>query len=202
MDKSLQDSANSYLEVSKLLRDERDMFRNCALGLLEMLDKHSAPVRLEGGAEVLKCGILLKKASNNVFRIWREKYVVVTIGKLLWFPLPSGHLQDCEVLITDKMRKHQREMILNENTEPRCSLSSSPSESHEFDVIYNKVQEAPLDLTSVDALRSYIQSTSSSAPLCNPPQPPPANEKTIEKHFRCSSDEERDSWLRVLRQAR
>ena len=37
MDKSLQDSANSYLEVSKLLRDERDMFRNCALGLLEML---------------------------------------------------------------------------------------------------------------------------------------------------------------------
>lgn len=44
MDKSLQDSANSYLEVSKLLRDERDMFRNCALGLLEMLGSFRGPM--------------------------------------------------------------------------------------------------------------------------------------------------------------
>ena len=84
---------------------------------------------------MLKCGILLKKASNNVFRIWREKYVVVTIGKLLWFPLPSGHLQDCEVLITDKMRKHQREMST-------CRLRVIPSSQREHGAALQSQQQS------------------------------------------------------------
>lgn len=37
MDYSLRDSASSYIEASILLRDERDLFRNCALELLDLL---------------------------------------------------------------------------------------------------------------------------------------------------------------------
>ena len=44
VDYSLRDSASSYIEASILLRDERDLFRNCALELLDMLgsDGHVA----------------------------------------------------------------------------------------------------------------------------------------------------------------
>ena len=67
-------------------------------------------MRFEQGAEVLKCGVLLKKASHALFRRWREKLVIVTIGKIIWFPLPSYRRRPSDITITDAMRSQQREL--------------------------------------------------------------------------------------------
>ena len=51
------------------------------------VDRDATPVRFEEGAEIIKCGILKKKASKNPINHWQDKYVIITIGKLIWFPL-------------------------------------------------------------------------------------------------------------------
>ena len=76
------------------------------------VDKDSVPLLFEQGSEILKCGILKKKASHNVFRRWANKYVIITIGKLIWFPLPSGLLLEGDITITERMRKYRHEMGL------------------------------------------------------------------------------------------
>ena len=84
--------------------------------------------------------------------------------------------------------------------------------NHVFDVI-NKVTEIKtnLNIDSIEELESYIQRS-----CCSPAEPcvfftestessrPIVREKemTVEKHFMCASDEERDSWLRAIRNAR
>ncbi|KAK8817029.1 hypothetical protein WA556_002927, partial [Blastocystis sp. ATCC 50177/Nand II] len=162
VDYSLRDSASSYIEASILLRDERDLFRNCALELLDLLDKESAPARFEEGAEILKCGILKKKASKNPVMHWKEKYVIITIGKLIWLPISSGMREKGDITITDRMRKKQHCMILDENTEPRCSLNRKKNVNHVFDVIYKRTSRAPLDLNSIERLEAYVKAVASS----------------------------------------
>lgn len=173
-------------------------------------------MRFEEGAEIIKCGILKKKASKNPINHWQDKYVIITIGKLIWFPLSSSMITKGDIIITDKMRKSQHFMsrsplfrsplVLDENTEPRCSLNRKKNVHHVFDVIYKTTSKTQLDLSSIEQLESYVKSASSStAPL---PSTHPVDdyqtdsEKTVEKHFMCQSDEERDSWLRAIRQAR
>lgn len=172
-------------------------------------------MRFEQGAEVLKCGVLLKKASHALFRRWREKLVIVTIGKIIWFPLPSYRRRPSDITITDAMRSQQRELgtlfisslsnppVLDEHTEFRGSLSLHPRSARGFDILTKRVVETPLALRSVDSLRSYIHSTSQSDSAVTPFRAAEEPAEDIdEKHFRCQSDEERESWLRVLRQAR
>lgn len=86
------------------------------LVLPNTLDKTADPILYEQGAEILKCGILLKKASGNVFKRWKEKFVVVTYGHLIWFPIDPAGIGNGSVAITDKMRKNQHEMSLSENS--------------------------------------------------------------------------------------
>lgn len=79
--------------------------------------------------------------------------------------------------------------------------------NHVFDVIHKVTETQPLTLESVEQLRQYIQSCysssdSSSSHLTNSPPISVSDESAIEKHFMCQSDEERDSWLRILRHAR
>lgn len=181
-----------------------------------LVDRDATPVRFEEGAEIIKCGILKKKASKNPINHWQDKYVIITIGKLIWFPLSSSMITKGDIIITDKMRKSQHFMsrcplsrsplVLDENTEPRCSLNRKKNVHHVFDVIYKTTSKTQLDLSSIEQLESYVKSASSStAPL---PSTHPVDdyqtdsEKTVEKHFMCQSDEERDSWLRAIRQAR
>lgn len=93
--------------------------------------------------------------------------------------------------------------VLDEHTEFRGSLSLRPRSARGFDVLTKRVAEAPLALRSVDSLRSYIHSTSQADSAGTPFRAAEEPAEDIdEKHFRCQSDEERESWLRVLRQAR
>jgi len=105
-----RDSNPSTKEASNLIRDERNTFRNCAFELLDIIEINQNPARFEHGAEILKCGILRKKASHPFVSTWNLKYVIVTIGKLIWYPLPPSMLYTGTVVITDKMRKKQHEM--------------------------------------------------------------------------------------------
>ena len=174
----------------------------------------------------MKCGILKKKASKNLVMHWKEKYVIITIGKLIWFPISSGMREKGDITITEKMRKKQHCMswcfsslsiiVLDENTEPRCSLNRMKNVNHVFDVIYKRSSRAPLDLNSIERLEAYVktvasaststvqsvQSTQSTQSTQSIQPEPPVAETVIEKHFMCQSDEERDSWLRAIRQAR
>ena len=133
-------------------------------------------MRFEEGAEIIKCGILKKKASKNPINHWQDKYVIITIGKLIWFPLSSSMITKGDIIITDKMRKSQHFMsrcplsrsplVLDENTEPRCSLNRKKNVHHVFDVIYKTTSKTQLDLSSIEQLESYVKSASSStAPL-------------------------------------
>lgn len=93
--------------------------------------------------------------------------------------------------------------VLDEHTEFRGSLSLHPRSARGFDILTKRVAETPLALRSVDSLRSYIHSTSQSDSAVTPFRAAEEPAEDIdEKHFRCQSDEERESWLRVLRQAR
>lgn len=79
--------------------------------------------------------------------------------------------------------------------------------NHVFDVIHKVTETQPLTLESVEQLRQYIQSCysssdSSSSHITTTPPISVSDESTVEKHFMCQSDEERDSWLRILRHAR
>lgn len=74
------------------------------------VDQSSDPIQYEQGAEILKCGILLKKASHNPFKRWKEKFVIVTVGHLIWFPVDASGVANGVVAITDTMRKQQRVM--------------------------------------------------------------------------------------------
>ena len=180
----------------------------------------------------MKCGILKKKASRNPVMHWKEKYVIITIGKLIWLPISSGMREKGDITITDRMRKKQHCMsgrfadssavVLDENTEPRCSLNRKKNVNHVFDVIYKRTSRAPLDLNSIERLEAYVKAVASSTASSTSQaiaqsatsqaiaQTAPAAaeveaagpETVIEKHFMCQSDEERDSWLRAIRQAR
>lgn len=98
--------------------------------------------------------------------------------------------------------------MLDENTEPRCSLSRKKNVKHVFDVIHKvSSSRSSLNLNSVEQLHQYIQSSCNSSAESQPANAdsPPINvveDSTVEKHFMCQSDEERDSWLRALRHAR
>lgn len=103
-------------------------------------------------------------------------------------------------------------LVLDENTEPRCSLSRKKNVNHVFDVI-NKITnvETSMSINSVEELESYLRRscslTNTQAALStvleeNPPAVVTSDGDTVEKHFMCESDEERDSWLRALRCAR
>ena len=164
---------------------------------------------------MLKCGVLLKKSTHNLFRLWKEKFVIVTIGKIIWFPLPPYRRRAGDITITDAMRAQQHELgtipplrrvydaVLDEHTEFRGNLSMKPRRFRSFDVIKKQVPEMPFELSSVDSLRNYIRSTSQSNPSVAPFRAlDDSAEDIVEKHFRCQSDEERESWLRALRQAR
>lgn len=79
--------------------------------------------------------------------------------------------------------------------------------NHVFDVIHKVTETQPLTLESVEQLRQYIQSCYSSSDSCSSHLTTTlpisvSDESAIEKHFMCQSDEERDSWLRILRHAR
>ena len=152
---------------------------------------------------------------------WNLKYVIVTIGKLIWYPISSSMMYSGNIIITEKMRKQRHEMsirshtplflALDENTEARCSLSRKRNVNHVFDVV-NKVtaDESNNSIQTVEELESYLHHS------CNPnaqPSAEPSSEssvelsrsnssQTIEKHFMCETDEERDSWLRAIRRAR
>lgn len=153
---------------------------------------------------------------------WNLKYVIVTIGKLIWYPISSSMMYSGNIIITEKMRKQRHEMspfplihsstALDENTEARCSLSRKRNVNHVFDVV-NKVtaDESSNSIQTIEELESYLQRS------CNPGVPQPSSEpssepspelsrsnsaQTIEKHFMCETDEERDSWLRAIRRAR
>jgi hypothetical protein len=98
---------------------------------------------------------------------------------------------------------------LDKDTEPRCSLSRKKNKTHVFDVI-NRVSDykTQLDINSVDELQKYIDSVnnssipavSTSMEITEPVEQ--SKEQTIEKHFMCENDEERDSWIRAIRRAR
>ena len=77
------------------------------------LDKTAYPIQFEEGAEIIKCGILLKKASKNPFKRWKQKFVVVTVGHLYWFPIDSSAAANGVVAITEKMRKNRHEMSIS-----------------------------------------------------------------------------------------
>ena len=173
--------------------------------------------------------------------------MIITIGKLIWLPISSGMREKGDITITDRMRKKQHCMsgrfadssvvVLDENTEPRCSLNRKKNVNHVFDVIYKRTSRAPLDLNSIERLEAYVKAVASSTASATPQaisqsatpqaisqsatpqaisqtaqsaQPAPVAEEVeaagpetvIEKHFMCQSDEERDSWLRAIRQAR
>ena len=176
--------------------------------------------------------------------------MIITIGKLIWLPISSGMREKGDITITDRMRKKQHCMsgrfadssavVLDENTEPRCSLNRKKNVNHVFDVIYKRTSRAPLDLNSIERLEAYVKAVASSTASSTPQaitqsstsqaiaqsstsqaiaqsatsqaiaQTAPAAaeveaagpETVIEKHFMCQSDEERDSWLRAIRQAR
>ena len=120
----------------------------------------------------MKCGILKKKASKNPVMHWKEKYVIITIGKLIWLPISSGMREKGDITITDRMRKKQHCMsgrfadssavVLDENTEPRCSLNRKKNVNHVFDVIYKRTSRAPLDLNSIERLEAYVKAVASS----------------------------------------
>lgn len=80
------------------------------ISLYRHIDKSSESIQYEQGQEIIKCGILLKKARRNPFKQWKEKFVIVTVGHLIWFPVDSRGVANGVVAITDYMRKHQREM--------------------------------------------------------------------------------------------
>lgn len=152
---------------------------------------------------------------------WNLKYVIVTIGKLIWYPISSSMMYSGNIIITEKMRKQRHEMsirshtpsflALDENTEARCSLSRKRNVNHVFDVVHKvTADESNNSIQTVEELESYLQHS------CNPnaqPSAEPSSEssvelsrsnssQTIEKHFMCETDEERDSWLRAIRRAR
>lgn len=94
-------------------------------------------------------------------------------------------------------------LVLDEHTEFRGNLSLNTRRARGFDVIQKRVREAPLELRSVAALRSYIHSTSrADSAVTSPGAAEDASEELELRHFRCQSDAERDAWLRALRQAR
>lgn len=129
------------------------------------------------------------------------------------------------IIITEKMRKQRHEMsafspifsllALDENTEARCSLSRKRNVNHVFDVV-NKVtaDESNNSIETIEELESYLQRSCnpgvqpSAEPSAEPSIEPSAelsrsnSSQTIEKHFICETDEERDSWLRAIRRAR
>lgn len=127
----------------------------------------------------MKCGILKKKASKNPVMHWKEKYVIITIGKLIWLPISSGMREKGDITITDRMRKKQHCMsgrfadssavVLDENTEPRCSLNRKKNVNHVFDVIYKRTSRAPLDLNSIERLEAYVKAVASSTGLLHFP---------------------------------
>ena len=74
------------------------------------VDKSTDSIQYEQGSEIIKCGILLKKAPRNLFKRWKAKFVIVTVGHLIWFPVDNDSLANGVLAVTDTMRKHQREM--------------------------------------------------------------------------------------------
>ena len=97
-------------------------------------------------------------------------------------------------------------VVLDENTEPRCSLSRKKNLQHVFDVISKRsTDKMPFDLDSVESLENYIRVSSDPSSSTRTPVEivdKTKNEEIIEKHFMCQSIEERDSWLRAIRRAR
>ena len=163
----------------------------------------------------------------------------MTIGKLTWYPVDDNVVSRGGFAITDKMRNNKHEMsifsisivtiVLDENTEPRYSLSRKKNLRHVFDVIHKSSTSSSTQLGSLDQLANYIHTSchsvysdssshtpksaesseesekkeeSAETPCQSSPPLLTGKEVTIEKHFMCNSDEERDSWIRAIRLAR
>ena len=47
-----------------------------------------------------------------MFKPWKEKVVVVTIGKLTWYPVDGSVVSRGSFAITDKMRNNKHEMSM------------------------------------------------------------------------------------------
>lgn len=61
---------------------------------------------------MLMCGILRKRAHHFWGTTWKQKYVVVTIGKLIWYPIPPSMTAFGPIVLTEQMKAKKHEMSM------------------------------------------------------------------------------------------